>query len=171
MTRPDQPAPSSARARTARSCAWRSGERRSRPAAQPPACWPAGRPSWHRWLRQSTGTWLAGVLVDHAYDWQEDLAAGRYNALVAWASPQDRPEAQRRAVLEELFLGEAARPYFELAQRQFRLACQSAAPAGSAELDAYLDWAEGQTARLAERLANAAARRLHLATQTLFGLG
>jgi hypothetical protein len=52
------------------------------------------------------------VLVDHAQDWQADLAAERYNALVAYLSlqphgSQDR-EAGRQAVLEELYLGARA---------------------------------------------------------------
>ena len=45
---------------------------------------------------------IGAVLLDHARDWNEDLAAGRYNAFVAHASPlaqaAGHAEANRRAV-------------------------------------------------------------------------
>ena len=72
-------------------------------------------------LMAGIDAWLAGaVLVDHADDWQADLEAGRTNAFVAYLTPRshglhDR-QAVRQAVLEELYLGSAARPYMAQAQ-------------------------------------------------------
>ncbi len=52
----------------------------------------------------------AQVLLDHVDDWQDDLAQGRYNVLVAYASelPQNRThrEANQRRVLALLLLGD-----------------------------------------------------------------
>lgn len=52
----------------------------------------------------------AQVLLDHVDDWQDDLAQGRYNVLVAYASdlPQNQAhwEANQRRVLALLLLGD-----------------------------------------------------------------
>lgn len=62
----------------------------------------------------------AQVLLDHVDDWQEDLAQGRANVLVAFASdlPQERrhAEANQRRVLALLMLGDPA-GYWQHVQR------------------------------------------------------
>jgi hypothetical protein len=61
---------------------------------------------------------IAVEMLDATFDWLGDLEAGRYNCFVAYCS--DLPQAQehidrnRRAVLEEIHLGKAAKPYFDL---------------------------------------------------------
>ena len=74
---------------------------------------------------------LAGmVLVDHAADWMDDLAAGRYNAFVhsisSHAQTPEHQEINRRRVMEEIFLGDAGRPYLELARRSVQRAIRLA---------------------------------------------
>ncbi len=136
------------------------------------ACLLAGRPADIAPLTAGMDHLLAGaVLVDHAQDWEADLEAGRYNAFVAYITLRSQEHhdslADRQAVLEELYLGETARPYFELAQRQFALARQVVRPVGCPELGTYLEWAEAETARYAEGLAVEARRRLRSATAGL----
>ena len=62
---------------------------------------------------------IGAVLLDHALDWADDLAAGRYNAFVAYASgwPQtaEHLDGQPAAVAEELLVGKAGQPYFPFA--------------------------------------------------------
>ncbi len=118
---------------------------------------------------------LAGmVLVDHAADWMDDLEAGRYNAFVHYISPlaqtPEHRETHRQRVMEEIFLGSAARPYFDLAQRAVQQAIQLAAPmAGGALLD-YLRWFEEQVVAQGEGLAGQARAALRQATQQIFGV-
>jgi hypothetical protein len=139
------------------------------------ACLLAGRGAHITPLAAGIDAWLAGaVLVDHADDWQADLEAGRPNAFVAFfAAPQGAhsPDADRQAVLEELYLGAAARPYFELAQEQFRRARETVRPVGCPELEAYLAWAEAQAARYAGELEQELRRRLRSAAEALLRPG
>ena len=71
-------------------------------------------------------TLVAAVLLDHLQDWSDDLAAGRYNSFVAYASPlaqtRGRRRINRQKAVEELYLGVAARPYFEIAANYVRSA-------------------------------------------------
>ena len=64
---------------------------------------------------------IGAVLLDHAMDWAGDLAAGRYNAFVAYASalPQTagHQTANRLAVAEEYLIGRAGQLYFQLLRR------------------------------------------------------
>jgi len=115
---------------------------------------------------------LAGaVLVDHAGDWQADWMAGRYNALVAFVSPQSCVEPGQQtscsAILQALYLESAARPYFELAQQQFRRGRECVQGLGIPEMEAYLAWAEAETGTYYTRLAQGNARRLRMATADL----
>ena len=68
----------------------------------------------------------AQVLLDHLDDWPADLAAGRFNAFVAFVSdlPQtsQNRDANRRHVLGEFFLGEAGAAYVDLAKRHIQAA-------------------------------------------------
>lgn len=111
---------------------------------------------------------LAGaVMVDHAEDWQEDLEKGHYNALAAFLAPKGHLQANRQAILEELYLGDAARPYFELARRQFQHARDCVSRSGLDELDEYLSWAEAETAAYSDWLAETVRQKLHEAAADL----
>lgn len=61
---------------------------------------------------------VAVEMLDATFDWLGDLEAGRYNTFVAYCSdlPQsdEHVYANRRAVLEEVHLGKAGKPYFDL---------------------------------------------------------
>jgi hypothetical protein len=117
---------------------------------------------------------VAAVLADHACDWADDLAAGRYNAFVAYASPlpqvADQREANRRNVLEEIYLGDAARPYFDVVRRQVRTAFEIARGVGCSGLSEYLLSLEKEVVIYHERLAEEARGRLRAAKEQLFGL-
>ena len=108
---------------------------------------------------------IGAVLLDHALDWADDLAAGRYNAFVAYASalPQTSAylEANRRRVLEELLVGKAARPYFAVVRRQFQAAINESRAAGVPKLVNYVNWLQSQTNAYAKRLAQGGRAELH----------
>lgn len=128
------------------------------------ACLLADRETLLPRLLEGVDHLLAGaVLVDHADDWQADLAEGRYNAFAAFISPQAGKEQNRQAVLEELYLGSAAQPYFALAQEQFRRALLYVQGAGIRGLEAYLAWAVSETAAYGGRIAEEARQRLRMA--------
>jgi hypothetical protein len=116
---------------------------------------------------------VGAVLLDHAQDWSDDLTAGRYNAFVAYASPLPQTpgnrESSTRAVQQEICFGEAARPYFEVAQDHLRTARKLAGSANCPDLDCYLAWLDGRTAACSERLASNAAALLNDAVRRLFG--
>jgi hypothetical protein len=136
------------------------------------ACTLAGREAEIAPLAAAIDHLLAGaVLVDHVQDWEEDLAAGRYNALVAYLSPRKQEandrDVRRQAVLEELYLGDAAHPYFELAQRQFQRALVGVRAVQVPQLEKYLAWAEAETERYAHRLAAEFSARLRVAVEGL----
>ena len=138
------------------------------------ACLLAGREDLLPALADAIDHLLVGaVLLDHAQDWSDDLAAGRYNAFVAYASslpqtPENR-ETNTRAVQQEICLGAAAQPYFQVARDHLRTARKSAEPANCADFDCYLAWLDGQAATCSERLASNAAALLNDAVRRLFG--
>jgi len=105
------------------------------------------------------------VLLDHALDWSDDLAAGRYNVFVAYASalPQTfaYKGANRRAVAEELMVGNAARPYFRLIGRELQVATDASCAAGVTGLTDYLIWLQSQASDYGRRLAQDSRTRLH----------
>ena len=86
----------------------------------------------------------AAVLLDHADDWRDDLAAGRFNAYVAWLSglPQrsENIARNRQQVLSDLMQDDGAghRAYFGLIDQHLLQAQAAAALVGSAGLSAYL---------------------------------
>jgi hypothetical protein len=108
----------------------------------------------------------AAVLLDHQQDWQEDLANGRYNAFVHFASPlpqiaQERTENRRR-VLQKIVLERATAPYFDLVQKHLHRAISHAATARcpqlithmqefSAEISAYQEEQSSNIAAIARR--------------------
>jgi hypothetical protein len=61
---------------------------------------------------------IAVEMLDATFDWLGDLDAGRYNCFVAYCSdlPQtpEHIDRNRRAVLEEIHLGKAAKPFFDM---------------------------------------------------------
>jgi hypothetical protein len=113
---------------------------------------------------------LAGaVLLDHAQDWPGDLAQGRANAFVAYVSnlPQTagNRDANRRAVLESILLGDGARPYFALIGAQLRAARETAEAFDCAGLAAFLSWLDRETGAYAARLRDEAHARLRAAVR------
>jgi hypothetical protein len=115
----------------------------------------------------------AAVLLDHAQDWSDDLAAGRYNAFVAYASPlpqtRGRRAVNRRKVLEELYLGKAARPYFQVVRDHLRVSRENAQTIGCSELEHYLAWLDARATAYGERMADRAAALFDSAVQQSFG--
>ena len=129
----------------------------------------AGREAVDPGLLAGISYLLSGaVLIDHADDWQADLIAGRYNALAAFVSPgAGDVQADRQAILEELYLGSAERSYFELAQHQFRRARDYVHGLGVDELEDYLTRAEAETAAYSDKLADMKKFQLQKATAEL----
>lgn len=137
------------------------------------ACLLAGREDVIPILTSAVDHFLVGaVLLDHACDWADDLAAGRYNAFVAYASPlpqvSDQQEANRRRVRHEIYRGDAARPYFDAMGRHLRIAIETAQAVDCAGLNDYLRSFEREAMTSGERLAKEA-RELRAATEELFG--
>ena len=112
------------------------------------------------------------VLLDHALDWADDLAAGRYNAFVAytsaWPQTAEHQAANRRAVTEELLVGKAGRPYFQLLRRELAAAQTLARQAGCEDFVRYIAWLRGETLTYSKGMAAAAHDRLHRAIKGLF---
>lgn len=117
---------------------------------------------------------VAGVLLDHAHDWADDLRAGRYNALVAYYDPQQgvQPgEAGRRAVLEALLLGDGGQAYFSIIEGQVQAAREAASEIPCPELAGYLDWFSARTTEYGRGLAAAYQGWLRDKTVQVFGPG
>jgi hypothetical protein len=138
------------------------------------ACLLAGRDDALPALADAIDHLLVGaVLLDHAQDWSDDLVAGRYNAFVAYASPlpqnSEFQDTNTRTVQQEICLGEAARPYFQVAHDHLRTARRLAEPINCPDLQRYLVWLDAQLAACSERLASSAAALLDDAVQRLFG--
>lgn len=112
------------------------------------------------------------VLFDHALDWGGDLASGRYNAFISYASarPQtpDQQEANRQAVTQEILVGRAGRPYFLRLRRELDAAQTLARQVGCAELARFVLWLRGETISYSRRMAAAAQDQLHRALEHLF---
>jgi hypothetical protein len=115
---------------------------------------------------------IGAVLLDHALDWSDDLAAGRYNAFVAYASgwPQmaEHQTANRQAVAEELLVGRAGQPYFQLLRRELMAARAMARQAGCEDLARYISWLRRETFSYSNGMATTARDQLHRAIENLF---
>ncbi|MCC7354353.1 MAG: hypothetical protein IT330_11405 [Anaerolineae bacterium] len=118
---------------------------------------------------------VSAVLLDHAHDWEQDLASGRYNAFIAYTSPlpqeTEQREANRRHVLAELMLGGGGRAYFGIINDHLRLAGQIVQPLKITGLDAYLLWLEAHARDYGEELAARARARLREVTNLIFAPG
>jgi len=112
------------------------------------------------------------VLLDHALDWADDLAAGQFNAFVAYASAATQTfeyrEANRRAVAEELLVGKAGRPYFQLLRRELAAASAIARQVGCEDLARYIAWLRRETIPYSKGMAATARDQLHRAIESLF---
>jgi hypothetical protein len=115
----------------------------------------------------------AMVLYDHARDWQEDLAAGRWNAFVAMSSghpqkPEHRDRNRASVLAAMLARGSLAR-YFARIRAQLELAIAGANRLELTELAAYLSELRATTEREAAVL-DARHRRLgKMAASAVFG--
>jgi hypothetical protein len=115
----------------------------------------------------------AMVLYDHARDWQEDLAAGRWNAFVAMSSshPQDpeHRDMNRASVLAAMLARGSLARYFTRIRARLELAITSASGLELTELAAYLSELMVTTGREAAVL-DARHRRLgQTAASVVFG--
>jgi hypothetical protein len=112
------------------------------------------------------------VLLDHALDWAEDLATGRHNAFVAYASgwPQtaEHRAANRQAVAAELLVGRAGQAYFRLLHRELTAARALARQAGGEDLARYIAWLRRETFSCCQGMAATAREQLHRAIESLF---
>ena len=114
----------------------------------------------------------AQVLLDHLDDWPADLAAGRFNAFVAFLSdlPQisQNRDANRRHVLGEFYLGEAGAAYVDLARRHIQAARRHAAAIPSFGFERYLDFYDTETTTSQLALHTQIRAWLHDATTAIF---
>lgn len=83
------------------------------------ACLIAGREGDIDLITSAVDQLMVGcILLDHIWDWKEDLDGNRYNTFVAYCSdlPQteDMQEDNRKAVLKKIYLSKGAHPYFHL---------------------------------------------------------
>ena len=114
--------------------------------------------------------WLVVVvLLDHARDWADDLAAGRFNALVAHVDhrPRNSSGETRFAVAEAILLGDAMGTYHDVIRRHLGRAAQMARAAGCSTLSQQMEALGDQALVHSERLENQARARLRAATQQL----
>jgi hypothetical protein len=95
---------------------------------------------------------VSAVLMDHAKD-----------------QVPHRREANRRQVLEEICLGDAARPYFDVLQKHVQIAAEKARAVACPGLIQHLQSFESGVVTIRDRLADEAKAWLRMATEQLFG--
>jgi hypothetical protein len=109
------------------------------------------------------------VLLDDQFDWKADLEAGRYNAFVAYCSdlPQtdEWRETNRQAVLKEIYLRQAARPYFDLIRDRMQKAERSAQSTGCLGLRDFITWYKGEVTTCGAWLADKVEMQLSVAVE------
>lgn len=114
---------------------------------------------------------IGAVLLDHAADWAEDLAAARPNVFVAYASPSPQTVAHmpgnRSAVLRELTIGQGARPYFAIIDDRLGSAQSAAQDTKIHALADYIAWLRRHAVVYGRGLARAARRELRAITVAL----
>ncbi|QIR41954.1 hypothetical protein HCG51_35270 (plasmid) [Tolypothrix sp. PCC 7910] len=116
---------------------------------------------------------VASVLLDHACDWLEDLEMGRYNTFIHYVSetPQvlSNYELNRRLVYEELWMGAAASPYFDLAIHHLDCATEMIETVECFELLEYVRLFKQNLDAYEEQMVQNAKDALHQATIHIFG--
>jgi hypothetical protein len=115
----------------------------------------------------------AAVLLDHQQDWQDDLADGRYNAFVHFASPlpqsaQERM-ANRQRVLKKIVLNRATAPYFDLVQKHLYHAIHHTDAAGCPQLNTHIQEFSAEISAYQEQQSSNIAAIVKRTGQLLFG--
>jgi hypothetical protein len=153
---------------------WRSLGHRGAPlkTCVAAACLLAQRESSLGQLEQALDYLLIGaVLFDHVRDWTDDLAAGRYNAFIAyvsgWPQTPDYYEANRRAVTQELVVGQVGGPYFQLLRCELVAARALAHQAGCQDLARYISWLRHEVISYSKGMKIRARDQLHRALEPL----
>ena len=112
-------------------------------------------------------TLLAHVLLDHFDDWQDDLASGRFNLFVAYASPlaqtPDTCTENTGRVILELYGAGHGSGYFSLIRREMRVARKLVEVIPCPGLSAYLWSLEALAKNQAQDIAAQAKTRLQAA--------
>lgn len=94
--------------------------------------------------RATDNLMVSVVLLDDYFDWAQDLDAGRHNTFVAWCSEHPQTEANRatnrRVVLRQLCLGNAAGGFLDQAIERAATAAQSAESVGCEGLARFARW-------------------------------
>lgn len=115
----------------------------------------------------------AAVLLDHQQDWQEDLADGRYNAFVHFASPLPQSAEERMAnhkrVLKKIVLEGATAPYFDLVQKHLHHAIRHADAAGCPQLITHMQEFSAEISAYQEQQSVNIAAIVKRTGQLLFG--
>ena len=114
------------------------------------ACFAANRIDAVRPLDAALDGVMTGVvLLDDEFDWEGDLAAGRWNTFVAFCSRLPQAQANRVAnrikVLEAIHL-RAARGYFDLIDESLRGAKGIAEDLGVTGLAEHIEWYRAEVA-------------------------
>lgn len=116
---------------------------------------------------------IGAVLLDHAADWQEDLAAQRPNVFVASISSLPQSEvhvaANRTAVLRELSIGRGARSYFAAIDSRLSTAQSAAENVGITALANDCAWLRQHATSYRRRVTGVARRKLSEITAELLG--
>ena len=109
------------------------------------------------------------VMMDDEFDWAEDLDAGRYNVFVAYCSdlPQTNEwrEANRKAVVREIYCGQVARPYFSVLREHLQRAKAGAQAVGCSGMVDYISWFEEEAMACGTWLVEESRSRLRAAAR------
>ncbi len=129
------------------------------------ACIVAGRMEALAPLERATDDLMTGVvLLDDYFDWPHDLDAGRHNSFVAFCSelPQAKAnrESNRRAVLHELCLADAASRFLGQITANIDSAYIAAREAGCEGLAHFAKWYWLECEQCASAARNEAARMI-----------
>jgi hypothetical protein len=114
---------------------------------------------------------VAAVLLDHAKDWEADLAAGRVNAFLAYCcdsggTTDDSPRGHR-AVAREWTTGRAGAPYFRLIENRLTAAERRAEAEGVVPLARFARWLRREARRYRSETARGGRAWLSHATAAL----
>ena len=125
--------------------------------------------------RSLTDILAAEVYLDHAHDWSQDLEAGRFNALVAYASEDEQTPALRainhQRVLELFYVGDGAGAYFQAAARYAQHTAQSADQVGCPPLASYARWFATEALAYGQEVSAEAQRQVQSLATAVFSGG